>query len=255
MLDRLTQANHNQTAALERARSTPAENDPIAPPALPPTLASLSLLRTTPRPPPPASDIAQRSAMELLNDRAGEAMDLDPYDTLATLTEISPQYALGKLQGQHKHTGPLGCWFRKKNGVVQTEEYYKFNMRNSKFQGGDVGIQVYIHQLAIVASGNAGALRLCGQHQDFEASHLCGRRGCFNPDHLVVETKGLNKRRQLCQGKRILKVRGVTIHPCTHGQEENMRLCILGEEELRTDGTHFILQDGSDALCLETVSE
>lgn len=36
-------------------------------------------------------------------------------------------------------------------------------------------------------------------NEQLDASHLCGEPNCFNPDHLVVESRMVNEDRKSCQ--------------------------------------------------------
>lgn len=92
-----------------------------------------------------------------------------------------------------------------------------------------LGIQPFLHQLAVVASGNGqNLLRTSASNGTDEVSHLCHNSGCFNPDHVVVESKELNRARWACGGAFIVKATdGSVYHPCVHGAVEHRRSCLL----------------------------
>jgi hypothetical protein len=91
-----------------------------------------------------------------------------------------------------------------------------------------IGTQPYIHQLAMVASGRRAAqLSLATHNADYEVSHLCSENKCFNPEHVVVESRHLNGLRRTCQCHRIVDVLGNIVNPCRHGDVEHQVKCIL----------------------------
>ncbi|KAK9371811.1 uncharacterized protein V1513DRAFT_386107, partial [Lipomyces chichibuensis] len=68
-------------------------------------------------------------------------------------------------------------------------------------------------------------LRVTVGSYSFDISHH--NRKCFNPEHLVVESRTINGRRQACNGHKILVHDDFSYHPCSHGSIEKMRKCIL----------------------------
>ena len=58
--------------------------------------------------------------------------------------------------------------------------------------------EFYLHHLALVAADRRDELALVRQGGDFECSHICHNTGCFNAEHLVVETSSTNKQRNFC---------------------------------------------------------
>lgn len=103
----------------------------------------------------------------------------------------------------------------------------KITIRNSTYYGSQLSITPYLHQLGIVAKGEAGQLRDCRRGGSQEVSHLCGNGRCFNPAHLTVESARLNEKRQTCQGQYSIGFAGYTYHPCPPGREEKHLTCIL----------------------------
>lgn len=122
-------------------------------------------------------------------------------------------------------TDGLGCTM--KPGGSRSE-YVKVNLRNTNLPGGQpgqkIGYQPFLHQLVLVAEGKGELLARTTANpvgDPYEVSHLCHRRACFNPDHLVVEPRDLNRARNACQGLSKVIIRGVTYHPCAHWDDEH----------------------------------
>ena len=57
---------------------------------------------------------------------------------------------------------------------------------------------VYLHQLAIIASGDAAELIDARENGNNEVSHLCHDVRCINRAHLCVEPREVNKSRNFC---------------------------------------------------------
>ncbi|KAK9249046.1 zinc-binding loop region of homing endonuclease-domain-containing protein, partial [Lipomyces tetrasporus] len=87
--------------------------------------------------------------------------------------------------------------------------------------------------VALIADNRRDELKMTLGSYSFDISHLCHNRKCFNPEHLVVESRRTNNRRQSCNGRKIL-VAGddFSYHPCAHGSVEKMRKCILPEHHV-----------------------
>jgi hypothetical protein len=84
-----------------------------------------------------------------------------------------------------KRESPDGCWLHtnKPNpkGYVQVAK--------------DATTKVYVHHLAVRMVRGAAAVPTS---RSVHVSHLCHVHGCFNPDHLVIETVEQNKSRNYC---------------------------------------------------------
>lgn len=140
------------------------------------------------------------------------------------------------------------------------------NLRNTRTevagQPGNIGGQPYLHQISLIADGRIDHLRNAGQGGSKQVSHLCHNGACFNPDHLVVESEGLNKRRNTCQGAKRVRFfhiadnRNLRVdhhgnalyteyNPCTHGREENYIHCLLPVREIR-DGRRWATNGQGD---------
>ncbi|KAK1622346.1 zinc-binding loop region of homing endonuclease, partial [Colletotrichum phormii] len=71
---------------------------------------------------------------------------------------------------------------------------------------------LYRHQLAIIAKGQSYALKqTSGKDAQYQVSHLCHQGGCFNPAHIIVEERELNRVRNTCQYKYKIQLPGGTI--------------------------------------------
>ena len=92
-----------------------------------------------------------------------------------------------------------------------------------------IGCQPFRHQLAVVARGFGQNLLLTSKEDaTHEVSHLCGNARCFNPEHVVVESKALNRKRWACGGAWVVKASdGSVYNPCLHGTEEHRTRCLL----------------------------
>ena len=54
------------------------------------------------------------------------------------------------------------------------------------------------HQLSLFLKLNAAGFDMDDWKDTDEASHLCHKRRCYNPEHLVLEDRGKNKERDSC---------------------------------------------------------
>jgi hypothetical protein len=141
---------------------------------------------------------------------------------------------------QHRNTGtrlPLGCWISP-NVPSHSNGYVKINFRNTMVGGAQLGCQIYLHQLALIADNREGELKAATDpDRDMQVSHLCHEGRCFNPAHLVVEDANMNKERNTCQGHYIIRHGGMSWHPCAHARDGVRKRCILAEKFL-PDGWH-----------------
>lgn len=146
-----------------------------------------------------------------------------------------------------------GCWMKTTVSVTHEYGYQKVNWRNTRFphpmregntnggspeQGvpglvisraydkcsdqynGTIGVQPFIHQLAVVAAGLGPHLVHTTKGKgSYHVSHLCHNTACFNPAHVWVETSEYNQGRKTCSGASMLINRqdGSIINPCPHG--------------------------------------
>ncbi|KAK9311664.1 zinc-binding loop region of homing endonuclease [Lipomyces starkeyi] len=90
-----------------------------------------------------------------------------------------------------------------------------------------------LHQIALIADNRRDELKTTLGSYSYDVSHLCHNRKCFNPEHLIVESRTNNQRRRICNGHKILVHDGFSYHPCAHGSVEKMRKCILPVQHLQ----------------------
>lgn len=134
-------------------------------------------------------------------------------------------------------TLPLGCWISQ-NAPSHPNGYVKINYRNTRVDGQPLGIQIYLHQLTLIAHNRRGELQAAvDPARDLQVSHLCHEGRCYNPGHLAVEDGDMNKDRNTCQGHFIIKHGGMAWHPCAHWTRGVRQRCILPEKVLE-DGWH-----------------
>jgi hypothetical protein len=155
-------------------------------------------------------------------------------ETLERIYPLDPAWVHAILVAQRTNTNDRGCWLSNKTAAHENG-YIKLNLRNTRVPGTNrlVGCQPFLHQLAVVSDGRGGSL-LATSSGERQVSHLCNIGGCFNPQHLVIESAGLNARRRLCIGHYEVRCRccNARYHPCVHGTEEWRLRCILPRREL-----------------------
>lgn len=182
------------------------------------------------RPPTSNSVVALRNAMDrAMADEA--SFELTSAD-IEEARGLPPNWLRNHLTGMRIDGGrhPLGCWTSR--NAPSSGGYVKTNLRNTRhplFPNRKIGINVYVHQLAVIAAGRGNQLAMTRPGGGFEVSHLCHTSGCFNPDHLVVEPGDLNRARNSCQGRVVIEHAGAVLHPCSHWCWGNggHRECIL----------------------------
>jgi hypothetical protein len=142
-------------------------------------------------------------------------------------------------------TKSTGCWIT--NNADSHENGYKsMNLQNTNTQMedkvGKIGLKkAYLHCIALIADGREESLSWCTKGGGtFQVSHLCHNPGCFNPAHLLVEEQWLNKARNTCQGREIIRYSGdgpLRYNPCNHGGPGRVNvMCILPERDITEPG-------------------
>lgn len=182
---------------------------------------------------PQTTDSVVGGRLEYELDNTTLPVDAHDYDRIPeALSQETIQY--------HRANGstlPLGCWISQ-NTPSHINGYVKVNYRNTRINGQALGIQIYLHQLTLIASGRRAELQATtDSERDLQVSHLCHEGRCFNPAHLVVEDSSMNKDRNTCQGHFIIRHGGMAWHPCSHWTSGVRQRCILPEKEL-ADGWH-----------------
>lgn len=165
-------------------------------------------------------------------------------DVIEAIWDIDPTWALQRLDSRKSvvacNASETGCWYSSNIGSNRSadddrEGYDSINFRNTPHptrRGQLIGYKVYIHVLAIVAKGNGAQLLNARHGSGQEVSHLCHHTRCFNPEHLIVESKALNNSRNTCVGSFEFACGcGATYNPCTHAAMEHRRYCILPRRE------------------------
>ncbi|KAK9362511.1 zinc-binding loop region of homing endonuclease-domain-containing protein [Lipomyces starkeyi] len=138
------------------------------------------------------------------------------------LDNITPTMANNVVNSHHHRTTSLGCW----------ESDAKTHLRGYPIVCVSTGAKPFttgLHRIALIADGRHDELRATLHGYGYDVSYLCHNRKCFNPEHLVVESRLNNRRRQACSGHKILVGDGFSYHPCAHGSVEKMRKCILSD--------------------------
>ncbi|KAJ5577370.1 zinc-binding loop region of homing endonuclease [Penicillium hispanicum] len=164
--------------------------------------------------------------------------DLDPI----WVTRLLERQRDGQAEQESLRGRQLGCWMSQER-TGHPYGYTKINLRNTKRPGTNVeiGVQPYRHQLAIVAAGlGQNLVRTTRDNSTDEVSHLCGNHRCFNPDHVVVEPKAMNRQRWACGGAWIVRTADGTVYnPCPHRAEAPWRECILPRRQLPAAGGYY----------------
>ncbi|KAK9489249.1 zinc-binding loop region of homing endonuclease-domain-containing protein, partial [Lipomyces doorenjongii] len=134
--------------------------------------------------------------------------------------KITQTMANELVRSYHHRTTSLGCW--ESNCRPRRLGYVYVDVRR-----GACRLTPGLHQLALIAGNRRDELKVTLDSNSFDISHLCHNNICFNPEHLIVESRLNNRRRQACNGHDILVHDGFSYHPCSHGVVEKMRKCIL----------------------------
>src|SRR5215471_2946554 len=211
------------------------------------------------RPKTSASENQLRFEMQVLMDMEFASLN-EASETIENIWDLDPGWVRGKLSDDREleaeHEDPrwqqLDCWMRRVDTTHQYG-YTKVNLRNTFRPGTSkkINCQPFRHQLAVVASGlGQNLLRTSAPNGTDEVSHLCHNHRCFNPDHILVESKDTNRKRWGCVGAWIIKcaVDGTIYHPCRHGEGEQRRKCILPRIELEAHKYYQNTIDGPKQL-------
>jgi hypothetical protein len=134
------------------------------------------------------------------------------------LDQITPRIAQELINKYRATTSDLGCWVSTLKPDIMG--YCRAKLR--KLQ-----CRPFLHQLALIADNRAVELETTLGSNSFDVSHLCHNSKCFNPGHLIVESRQNNLRRRTCVGHKVVLYGSFEYHPCRHGEVEKMRKCIL----------------------------
>jgi hypothetical protein len=211
---------------------------------------------------PRTSDSIQQQRFDMQAVLDEEFPDLgDTSVTVESIWDLDPAWVRSRLnvdrqnaaENELRKWATLGCWM----GPIDNNHpygYTKVNLRNTTHPTRQprtmIGCQPFRHQLAVVAAGlGQNLLRTSGKMATDDVSHLCHNHRCFNPDHVIVESKGMNQRRGTCVGQWIVKFRGsgTIYNPCVHDGEEHRRGCLLPRMEL-LNGQSYYQNSGSGPI-------
>ena len=161
-------------------------------------------------------------------------------NTLDELYSLGPAWAMHYVKSRHNpqfQKDGLDCWMKHPTKMHRLG-YIWVDLRTTRnpVDHKHIGRRVYLHQLAVMAAGPAGNGSDLGltsaPSKTHEVSHLCHNPCCFNPDHVVVETRSLNRLRKTC-AKKGLNGKGVL--QCPHGINGG-RSCIFPRRSSRRHG-------------------
>ncbi|KAK9311663.1 zinc-binding loop region of homing endonuclease-domain-containing protein [Lipomyces starkeyi] len=110
--------------------------------------------------------------------------DADKFD------HITPMMAQQLINRYHAVTTDLGCWQSKRNDARLRVEIRK--------------LRPLMYQIAFITTNRGDELKTTLGRSSYDVSHLCHDSKCFNPDHLVVESKKNNLRRRVCNGHKVI---------------------------------------------------
>lgn len=164
--------------------------------------------------------------------------DLDPVWVIEHLR----QDRVTAIEKQDPRHWELGCWMCKAEEEGQRGYYSKINLRNTYYPRNKIrkiGFSLYRHQLAAVAAREGNFLVRTSKYGGTdEVSHLCLNTRYFNPDHMIIESKELNRKRWGCVGAWVTRQAsdGTIYHPCPHGTEERKEVCLLPKRYLQEKG-------------------
>ncbi|KFZ23292.1 hypothetical protein V502_02228 [Pseudogymnoascus sp. VKM F-4520 (FW-2644)] len=147
--------------------------------------------------------------------------------------KIDPQWALTfiKKQRDENVVHELNCWITR-NASMDDDGYTIMNMRGTQIPGTkprwNYLVRPLSRQMGIVAGGQGDKLLLTFEGGDYVVTHLCRNKACFNPEHLLVETKEQNELRKTCHESFVIRTAdGTVIHPCTHWMGGARVQCVL----------------------------
>ena len=139
-----------------------------------------------------------------------------PGQSIDYLLEVGQQRALSIVNQKRGDEQTVvaadgtGCWLF--GGSRNTQGYGQVWVKrnsNAHLKGRDSQTAFLLHRVSYLARTGLN----CGGH----GSHLCDRRNCFNPDHIVDETPMQNNARKGCAGSLICGYHHhIIVDLCTH---------------------------------------
>lgn len=160
-------------------------------------------------------DAAMYDRYEQLRDEERLSKNMLQLQTMTT-TEAKGYLQERRLYAEEDSQVPkLGCWLKAPDANV----YPKVNLK------GKYGHNAQLSHIAVIAGGRGTSLRSITQTfvngKQYHASHLCGNKRCFNPEHVYVEESEANEARKTCQGHYKIVCGCKTVyHPCDHARVE-----------------------------------
>ncbi|KAK9359472.1 zinc-binding loop region of homing endonuclease-domain-containing protein [Lipomyces starkeyi] len=151
------------------------------------------------------------------DDIATVSNDADAY--AAKLGHITPAMAQQLIKRYRAVTTDLGCW--ESNLKPDKGGYCRIDLRKL------LHVRLWTHQLALIADNRGAELKMTLGSNSFDVSHICNNSKCFNPGHLIVESRQNNTRRRTCVGHKVILYGDFEYNPCRHGEIQKMRKCIL----------------------------
>ncbi|KAK9236995.1 zinc-binding loop region of homing endonuclease-domain-containing protein [Lipomyces kononenkoae] len=138
---------------------------------------------------------------------------------------ITQEMAQELVHNYRAITTDLGCWM----ATLKPDQngYCRVHLRKLK-------VRPFLHQLALIADNRLAELKKTLRSTSLDISHLCHNSSCFNPEHLLVESRLQNIRRQTCVGHNVILHRDFEFHPCRHGGIK----CLL--PVLRLEAGHYV---------------
>lgn len=198
--------------------------------------ASVATVSTISRPPTSDSVLARRADLEASLDDAAEGTVAE--NVILAIKDLDPVWVQGKLAAYRSRGkeeagdprfGPEGtcCWYPSQESG-HDRGYVRVNWRNTAGPSGvKIGVNPYLHQLAVVAAGQGQRLTLASKNGGYHVSHLCHNTACMNPVHVIIESAQKNQSRKPCNGA--VKLRfpdGSIVDPCKCAHDGS-RPCIL----------------------------
>lgn len=167
----------------------------LVPSSLPPSPTSLpALIRRLPVPPLIIAPIVL-TARATATER--ELLSLvTPQVARTSLLHLAEGYQRSGPTVAPAETNSRGCWL----ATVRRHEHGGHCSMGPHLPFGK-GVQQNIHRLCIRGWGSEQDQRR--MFDGWDVSHLCHEPTCFNPHHLVVETKAANQRRRPCNADRV----------------------------------------------------
>ncbi|KAK9255375.1 zinc-binding loop region of homing endonuclease-domain-containing protein, partial [Lipomyces tetrasporus] len=119
-------------------------------------------------------------------------------DIADKFVHITPTMAEELINRYHVITTELGCW-ESSLKPLSSGGYCEANLRK-------LNVRIRLHKLALIADNRVAEMqRTLGRAGGLvDISHLCNNAKCFNPVHLVAESREQNLKRKTCVGHKVI---------------------------------------------------